>query len=164
MKIMLIISMILSHPFSGNEFSPGQLRSYYYDASKSTAASEFFYNLMKEADTGEPILLGYTGMAAFMKCYHSYNPVNKLNYFGKGKTSLDRAISLAPDNVELKYLRFTVQTNVPFFLNYSSSIEDDKKFLITNYSQVEDEELQKMIREYMMSSDFCTAEERKSFQ
>lgn len=143
---------------------PQQLRTLYYDASQSSRAADKFYGIMKETDAGSPLLLGYKGMAEFMKCYHSLNPVTKLSYFGKGKSNLDQAIQLDPDNIELRYLRFTVQTNIPFLLNYSSEVDEDKQVIIKNFSSLQDEELKQLIREYMLETKECSDEERRVFQ
>ncbi|MEP6596944.1 MAG: hypothetical protein ABJA71_13410 [Ginsengibacter sp.] len=39
---------------------------------------------------------------------------------------LDKAMDADAENVELKFLRFTIQTNVPAFLGYSDSINKNK--------------------------------------
>ena len=165
MNFFLGLMLMTSIGVSNEYLSPEYLRSLYYKASQNSSEAERFYDLMKDTGTKPPLLLGYKSMAEFMKCYHSYNPVNKLTYFYKGKADLDKAISLAPNNVELRYLRFTVQTNLPPFLNYKGDIEEDKKFLMQNFMSVRsDAELHFMIREYMINSDFCSEEEKIFFK
>ena len=164
MKIFVILMMI-SHNLFSSELNPTMLRTLYYNASQKSSDAEKFYNLLKDATTDQPLIIGYKGMAEFMKCYHSINPVTKLSYFYRGKSDLDEAILLEPQNAELHYLRFTVQTNVPVFLNYKSRIEEDKQFLIKNMSSIKsDSELHKMICEYMMNSNYCTDSEKNFFK
>ena len=164
MKILLVSMMFFLFTNPASEIPVQTLRTQLYDASKKSSVANEFYSMMKNADTASPLHLGYKAMAEFMKCYHSFNPVTKLSYFAKGKTDLDHAISVEPENIELRYLRFTVQTNIPFFLNYSSSMNDDKNILIKNFSSVKDEELKQMIAEFMLNSDACSAEEKSAFQ
>jgi len=164
MKLFLAFMMMTTVLHAADEIPVQQMREMYYNASKSSAASDKFYELMKRENSTSPLALGYQAMAEFMKCYHSFNPVTKLTYFGKGKSNLDRAIQNDPQNIELRYLRFTVQTNIPFFLNYSSSVNEDKQFIISNFSSQGDTALKQMIRDYMVSCDACSEEEKTFFQ
>ena len=165
MSTILILMMMVSSGLHSEDLNPQRLRSLYYQASQKPEEAEKFYDLMKNAGTKSPLLLGYKGIAEFMKCYHSYNPVSKLNYFYKGKQDLDRAITLVPNDIELRYLRFTVQSNLPPFLNYQNNIQSDKIFLMQNISGIgHDVELHSMICEYMSNSDFCSQAEKEFFK
>jgi hypothetical protein len=165
MKWIFICLLIMPHGKPETELSLSQLRSLYYAASQKASEADRFYEMMKNADTKQPLLLGYKAMAEFMKCYHSYNPVNKLSYFYKGKGNLDQAISLDPGNAELRYLRFTVQTNVPSFLGYKEKIDEDKQFLITHPEKFKaDAALNAMICDYMIGSDYCSPSEKEVFR
>lgn len=164
MSILFSLLMISAMKYPDGEPSVQQLRTMYYEASKSSSAANKFYDSIKDADDASPLQLGYRAMAEFMKCYHSFNPVTKLNYFAKGKSTLEHAIALAPESIELHYLRFTVQTNIPFFLSYSSSVNADKAFLLKNYPTLKDDELKSLIRDYMLNCDDCTEAEKKPFQ
>jgi hypothetical protein len=53
---------------------------------------------------------------------------------------------------------------VPSFLNYSANIINDKAFLLSNYPQIKDEELKKIIFHYLSTSKFCTEEELKKLK
>ncbi|MEP7128353.1 MAG: hypothetical protein ABI729_05770 [Chitinophagales bacterium] len=157
--------MILATLFSlnGSAYDVGRLRELFYKASQDASATEVFYSEMKqvsEKDGG--ILLGYKAMAELMKCYHSFNPVNKLVYFDKGKDHLNSAVQSDSTNIELRYLRFSVQTNVPVFLGYKENIAQDKKFIIDNLGATSsDPALQKMIVSFLLSSNYCSEKEKQ---
>ncbi|MBK9731628.1 MAG: hypothetical protein IPO83_10150 [Chitinophagaceae bacterium] len=157
--------MILTTLFSlnGSAYDAGRLRELFYKASRDASAAEVFYNEMKqvtEKDGG--ILLGYRAMAEFMKCYHSFNPVNKLLYFDKGKDHLNSAVQSDSMNIELRYLRFSVQTNVPVFLGYKENIAQDKQFIMENLGSISnDAALQKMIVSFLLSSNYCSEKEKQ---
>ncbi len=71
--------------------------------------------------------VGYKAMANFMMCKHVSNPFQKLNYFNSGKKYLEIAIRSDTNNIELLFLRYCVQKNVPKILSYSSDMITDKK-------------------------------------
>lgn len=163
-SLTLFLILVTEISFAQN-MNVQQLRSMYYKASQKSSEADKLYDVVKNAGENTPLLLGYKAMSEFMKCYHSLNPVNKLSYFYRAKANLDRAIALEPSNIELRYLRFTVQTNAPSFLNYRDSISDDKQALI-NYMKPDntDPELLSMIRNYMKTCNRCTPQDKEFFK
>jgi hypothetical protein len=75
---------------------------------------------------------------------------------------LEEAIKKDYFNFELRFLRFTAQTNMPSFLGYNDSIEQDKKFILNSFSQVKDESLEKYVLPALKKSkDLKTKEKEK---
>ena len=162
--IMLLFAL-MSTLASAQDMKPDELRELFYRASDDKAVAQQFYDKLSAADeSSPPLLLGYQGMACFMVCYHSLNPYSKIKYFIRGKNALDKAIQLEPKNVELRYLRFSVQTNAPEFLGYMRSIKDDKAFLLdalTNgKDKITDDDLRKRILDFLLQSKYVTQRER----
>ncbi len=96
-----------------------------------------------------PLFLGYKGGATMLMAKYVFNPISKFSYFKKGKNMLEEAIKADGINVELRFLRYSVQTNVPSFLGYSSEIKADEAFLRRNLAGVRDNELKKVITSYL---------------
>ena len=67
-------------------------------------------------------------------------------------------------NIELRFLRFAIQTNVPSFLNYDSNIEEDKNFLLVKTPGLSDVALKKMISDYLLQSGKLTATQKTTLQ
>lgn len=81
--------------------------------------------------------LGYYGALQTIWANHASNPFSKLNTFIKGKKNIEKAIAEDNDNTELRFIRLSIQTNAPYFLNYRSNIEEDKSFLIKRKSEIQ---------------------------
>lgn len=142
-----------------------KIRDLYYKASTNKKDSEVFSEEMRTVSgIGKSLTAGYTGMSYMIKANHAFNPYYKLSYFIKGKDLLDNAITSDPANVELRFLRFCVQTNAPGFLGYSGKIDDDKKVILSGFATLKDEDLEKRIKEYMLASKNCSKEEKAVFQ
>ena len=138
MKIILGFFLLFCISFICKSQSLIQLREQFYRASINSESADSFYAKMETVTANSSaVLLGYKGMASFMLCNYSYNPYSKLKYFNEGKSLLDKAIVRSPENVELRFLRYSVQKNVPSFLGYSSNISDDKKLIEKNISSPE---------------------------
>jgi hypothetical protein len=63
---------------------------------------------------------------------------------------LESAIQADNANIELRFLRYTIQTSVPSFLNYSGEKKADKLFLSKSIPDLKDQELKKIINAYLL--------------
>lgn len=158
--LFLFISL---HSFAG-DIDIIKLRELYYKASTNKGDAEKFYETTQTA-TGlsASLLSGYSGMSYMIKANFAFNPYYKLSYFTKGKSILGAAIDSDPKNVELRFLRYCVQSNAPAFLGYSSNLNEDKKVVLLGYITMEDKDLKKRIKEFMKASKYCTDYEKKIF-
>ena len=89
----------------------------------SLEEAEFHMKLL-EKEKGTEAKAYYAAML-FMKAKYVKFPLSKYNNFKKGKAALDRLIQENKTNVELRYLRFVFQHEMPNFLNYNSNIPED---------------------------------------
>lgn len=80
--------------------------------------------------------LGYLGGLQTIWANHVFSPVNKLNTFNKGKKNIEQAIKKEPNNVELRFIRLSVQKNAPSFLGYQSNIKEDIDFIKNDRSEI----------------------------
>jgi hypothetical protein len=101
-------------------------------------------------ETNNPLLFGYRGGATMLMAKHVFNPFSKLSYFKKGRSMLETAIKVEKNNIELRFLRYSIQTNVPGFLNYNSDKNSDRAFLSSSITRLKDQELQKIISDYLL--------------
>ena len=80
----------------------------------------------------------YMASAIMQQAQYSFWPTEKLRYFNKGKNKLENFISNHPNNVEGRYVRLLVQSELPGFLGYKDKIITDAEFIV---SQVGNSEL-----------------------
>ena len=65
--------------------------------------------------TGNPVHLAYLGAFKMIWAKHIINPIAKLSTFNKGKKDIESAIKEAHHNVEIRFIRLSVQKNCPSF-------------------------------------------------
>ena len=99
----------------------------------------------------EILIKGYQGCFYFIKCKFINNPIEKLIYFRKGKKLLETAIKEDPKSVELKFLRYSIQKNLPRFLSYHDNLEKDLNFVNENITSISNKEEQKFIMQSLKS-------------
>lgn len=89
--------------------------------------------------------LAYLGGAQTVWANHVVNPISKLNTFNKGKKNIESAIAKEPENVELRFIRLSIQKNAPSFLGYKSNVKEDTELIKKKYQQVNSTILKKNI-------------------
>lgn len=141
------------------------LRQLYYAAAINKDSATKFQMVMKGLESNiDPIYMCYKGMANLMQANHSINPYTKIACFNKGKAMLENAISADPKNIEMRFMRFSTQTNAPLFLGYNSNINGDKLVIMHGWSTITDMDLKEKIRKYMIESNLCGANEKLIFR
>tara|TARA_B100001758_G_scaffold247961_1_gene269264 strand:- start:22839 stop:23297 length:459 start_codon:yes stop_codon:yes gene_type:complete len=143
MKSILLI-IILNLPSYNSEVC--KIRELYLNASRSEARCDQLGAKLNTLDVKNSVLLkGYAGCFYFIKCKFINSPSKKLLFFNKGKSLIESAIKEDPLSVELRFLRFSIQKNLPRFLLYNNDIEKDLNFVTENIQRVKNKESQKFI-------------------
>ena len=101
-------------------YSPTILRRHYEQAAASKEAGEKFYDLLHNYRDQDALVLGYKAASEAIKA----------RYVQQAARTFDQAVALAPDNAEIRFLRFSVESNLPPFLGLSKHVEEDKSFLL----------------------------------
>ena len=141
------------------------LRKLYYASVSEKTQSTNFLKIMESMDVAsDPLLTSYKGMAYLLMANHCSNPYSKWNNFMKGKTLLEDAVQRNPWNIEIRFMRLCVQTNVPSFLGYSKNIESDKKFLLEQWKSMTDIDLKNKILQYMLDTKICNDSQKLTFK
>lgn len=121
------------------------IRELYLSAYKSESNCNDLGKELKRTEKNTSILVeGYEGCFYFIKCQFINNPIERLISFNKGKELLESAIKQDPNSVELRFLRYSIQKNLPKFLLYNN-LEKDLIFVNENIKEIHDEEAQEFI-------------------
>lgn len=139
--------------------SISEVRSLYQKSMTSEDACKKLIHIL-EPYKKDPLYLGYSGCATMLMAKHAFNPFSKFSYFKKGKRMLEEAIKADGKNFELRFLRFTAQTNMPSFLGYNDSITRDKTFILDSFSQIKDVKLEEYVLPSLRESKDLTQSEK----
>lgn len=108
--------------------------------------------------------LGYKGAVTMIMAKHVFSPYKKLNYFKNGKEILEQAIIKEPLNIELRFLRFSIQSNSPKFLDYHSNLPSDKSFLLKEVKTINDTDLKQRITKFLLNNNEVSKAEKLTLQ
>jgi ubiquinone/menaquinone biosynthesis C-methylase UbiE len=76
-------------------------------------------------------------------------PLSKYNNFKKGKTALDQLVKENSANVEIRYLRYVFQNELPSFLNYNNNIQEDYLVIVKG---IEKSDLNKQFKQKILKN------------
>lgn len=104
-------------------------------------------NMIKssEAKKDQSIYLAYLGGLQTIWANHTFNPLAKLNTFNKGKANIEQAIQKDKENIEIRFIRLSVQKNAPFFLSYNSQVKEDEQYVRNNKHKIKSTYLLQLI-------------------
>ncbi|SRX72227.1 hypothetical protein [Aequorivita antarctica] len=163
MKYLFIIALLVS--FVGNAQDLKEIRSSYPKAAGSTEiTTNLDENLANITSSDKPVLLAYRGAVLTLKAKFAKSRSEKKDFFKEGVSLIESAIKTEPSNIEIHYIRMSVQENSPRFLGYHKNIEDDKRFLLDNYAAVSSKELKSVIKDFVLKSENFDESEKKSIQ
>lgn len=111
------------------DYSPAILRRHYEQAAADKAAGEKFYNLLHDYQQQDALVLGYKAASEAIRARDA-SMLNKLTYVQNAARTFEQAVSLDPASAEIRFLRFSVESNLPPFLGLSKHVEEDKTFLL----------------------------------
>jgi hypothetical protein len=161
MKGTLIVLAVIFFPLleQSEETSLLKIRNLFYQATEESESADLLNAMLIEPLTSSNITLqGYKGMSFMLLSKYSYNPYKKLYYFKKGSSILDKAIEEDKENIELRYLRYTVQCEAPIFLNYRSALSADLTFIQAQVNKIKDFDLKNRINHFLYQQTPVTTE------
>lgn len=161
-QVFFLIMMLFVTKTYSAKLEIEELKTLFEASSYNKASADRFLKLLSTVDcSSAPILVCYKGVAEMMQAKYGFNPVSKLIRFKKGKKLIEEAVKKQPDNLEIRFLRLAIQTNLPTFLNYSDNIIEDKKYLLANIQTIKNKNLKQDILKYLLASKHCSAQEKK---
>jgi len=115
---------------SSSPYHPTNLRRHYELAAADKVAGEKFYQLLADYKDRNALVLAYKGASEAIRARDA-SMFNKLTYVQDAAKTFEQAVGLDPQNPEIRFLRFSVESNLPAFLGLSKHVDEDKEMLLT---------------------------------
>jgi len=170
MKITRAVLLIMYFSFvSANVYSEGisleETRRLYPKTTEDKEACEQLYKKLAESEYKDHALLtAYYGAVTATKANYLKEPGEKLKYFRQGRRLIEKAVAMDSLNTEIRFLRFTIQTNVPKAVKYDKEIDEDKQFLINNIKDCKVPAVRKNITAFLLASKDVSEEEKQQIK
>lgn len=161
MRLIIVFLLLFSRIVIAQDIN--EVRQLYLDAGKDRQKTGLFVNYFTNNKKEQNVLfLAYQGTALTMKADLEKGKLNKYKVFIEGRDILETAINNNSENVEMRYLRFAVQLNIPRILGYND-LDEDKNFLLENIDEIQkinNKELQEVIYSTLLTYSDISENER----
>lgn len=158
MKFILFINL-----FAFLAFNPdvSEVRNMYKQAVLSeSAALSLLDDLTEIKKSDDKVLVSYKGALTAITAKYENEIKRKKELFKQGVMMIEYAIEEDPDNIEIRFVRLSVQQNIPKFLKYKKNIEEDKTFILERVNDLDNKDLKTYIQEYILYSKKFTDQEK----
>lgn len=131
------------------------IRELYTLAIYSKEATTQLLDELENTTLEEPLKYAYKGATYALLAQFQGNPYSKLESVKTGSSLLDDAVIAAPNNMEVRYLRYSIESNIPSFLPYRKHIAQDESRIVYALIQKKDgidPEIRMKVVQYMLKN------------
>jgi hypothetical protein len=129
--ILLVMLFLGISQIRAQQISIDKVRDQFFAWDKTEDGALKLYKLLEKADLSkDPVMLAYRGASSAASAGSVSGVRKKLEYFNRGKSELEKAVSLKHLDAEIRFLRLATQLNAPGFLGYTGDIMNDKALII----------------------------------
>jgi len=160
-KTLLLITFLLVGFFCKSQ-NLSETRAQYPLAQESEELTSQLNDKLAQITSGaDPVMMAYKGAVKSLMADFAKKVKEKKEYFKEGVELIESALKTEPNNIEIRYLRLTVQEHAPRFLKYHDNISEDKKIILKNYPSIFSKELKALIQEFILKSESFDEEEKE---
>lgn len=140
-----------------------EIRKQMLRAISSPKVTDSLYNHLYDDSPKNPLITAYLGALEALKAKDSWNPYNKIKYLNLSNKTVLKAVNASPNDMEIRFIRFSIQSNLPHFLGLNKDLESDKNQILhqlkqKNYGLADKLFVQNIIK-YMIGSKQCSPQE-----
>jgi hypothetical protein len=147
---------------------PKILRKQLLQALEKKELTDSLYKVLTAEPNKTPLVTAYLGTLQALKAKHAWNPYYKFKYLSDAERTLSTAVDREPNNIEIRFMRFSIEHNVPGFLNYNKNLTADRDAMVTQidkkYYATADTELVHTIIKFLLDSDRCTPKQERTLR
>lgn len=157
--ILALFSIVI---VSGQGMTLEEARKVYSESMKDNATCEAAYTKISQVDNyNNSLLMGYKAAITIAMSKYLKTTKEKIAYFNRGKLLLESTITKDDNNVELKFIRYSIQSNCPAALKYAKNKVKDRAYIIENLANVKNPSIRTNIKGYFLQSKDISAEEKQ---
>jgi len=107
------------------------LRKCFHESVLDESKIELFHKKVMAISMPSAIQTAYQAASFALKAKKVWNPIDKISFINKYGKLIDQAIKLAPDNIEIRFLRLSIDYHTPMILGRKENVSGDKSLILT---------------------------------
>lgn len=113
-----------------------EVRLSFHQAVLDPDKSRDFHDYITRFKSENATIKAYQAVSEAMLAQVLWNPFTKLSQVRKYDKQIAMVVGKDPDNIEIRFLRFAIEYNLPRFLGMSDHLEEDKLKILANMKDV----------------------------
>ncbi|NCP44843.1 MAG: hypothetical protein GW818_00010 [Flavobacteriales bacterium] len=150
---ILIVYCLVTSSFSNHDnsysFKLNEIRIGFYDAVQDSKKAEILIKKINSIEPKSALITVYNGATCAIMAKEKWSPFSAIKLLKKSNVEMNKAVKASPENLEIRFIRFAVQKNIPSYLGFSNNIEEDKKYIIKHIDSFYNPTLNKEMRDYI---------------
>ena len=163
MRTLLTFSLLLIASFSWAQITLDEIRRELVFEEFNKEQTISFYKRMSVLEEQDPVVLAYKGVSEALMAKVKWDPFSKLAHLADARDMIDDAIKMDHDNLEVRFLRFSLEYHVPQIFRISRNMEEDKGVILSNLRGLDgyyfEDDMVQFILNFLDESQLCTTDE-----
>lgn len=160
---LTFLAFCLSLQLQANELD--RVRKSFHNAVLNKTQIAVFQSLSDSLPIDIPVFQAYKAVAQALQAQEKWNPLDKLAHLLKFQNQISEAIKSDPTNLEIRFLRFCVEYNIPSWLSMNQHLIEDKDHFIGHAEQIVDLKFDPFFSHYILyfiiETGLCTEEDTR---
>jgi hypothetical protein len=141
-----------------------EIRKIYPNAANSEiTAKELAAKLTNITFESDKTLIAYKGASITMVSKFSKNLSEKITKFKEGVKWIEFAVANDPNNIEIRFIRLSIQENVPGITKYKKNISEDAAFIATHYKE-QTATIKEYLKNFILQSKSFSISEKQTIK
>jgi hypothetical protein len=167
MKLILTIFFT----FLGTVFQPSEpditeLRALLVNGADNKESGEKLFSIVGDYSGQNALFLAYKAAAHAIKAKYAVNPLKKKKFIKNSSSIFSDAVARDQQNLEIRYIRFVVETKTPAKVKLSQHLEEDKNILVQAIRDYPKSgfapDMARLVRDFLKQNCKCSEEEIKA--
>lgn len=143
------------------------IRNSYKAAIYSKEEAQQLLDELESITVQSPLRYAYKGATYALLAQFQFNPYSNLESVKKGSSILDDAVLASSGNIEIRYLRYSIEKNLPAFLPYKKHIlQDEGRIVIALIDKNDglDPEIRTEVISYMLKNAQLSPDNKRGLE
>lgn len=166
--LLVLIALIFCANTKASTISLDEIRMEFYKITINSKNTPNLLQKLYDYPNPDAVVLAYTAATEAIMAKVAWNPYSKFNYLFKSKDTFEKAISKNKTNVEIRFLRFSVEHHLPKYLGMSKNMQKDKNVILkemkVNSVMSMDDEMLNYTMRFLINSKQCSEAELKKIK
>jgi len=158
--VFTILMLFVTQQSHADEPNLRHIRSLLVVCMNSSKTTDSLYKSLAAIRKPTGVITAYLATLSACKAKLSWNPYMKVKHLNNAEATYKTAVNADPHNIEIRFLRFSVEHNVPGFLGFNKDLVTDRDEIISQLDKKNygtgDKDLTIAIIKFLLNSKRCT--------